>query len=79
MAQARRQNAWQHTASLMALIANVNRDPKKTRPFKTSDFDPFAAKTPHGITIDKETISILRNAFTGGNDPHENGCSQHNG
>ena len=48
----------------MTLIANVNRDPKKTRPFKISDFDPFAEKK--ATVINKENISILRTAFTGG-------------
>jgi len=33
-------------ASLMALVANVNRDPKKHRPFRPSDFDPHQAKEP---------------------------------
>lgn len=33
--------AWMSTANIMALIANVNRDPKKSKRFKASDFALF--------------------------------------
>jgi hypothetical protein len=33
MAEARGRESWAHTSAILALIANVNRDPKKTRPF----------------------------------------------
>lgn len=76
MAEARQKDNWHHTSSVMALIANVNRDPKKTRPFRPSDFDPFADKTRHGIIIDKDNISVLRNAFSGVK--NEQGHLKHN-
>ena len=44
MAEARGRAAWAHTASLLAMLANVNRDPKRTRPFQPADFDPYAEK-----------------------------------
>ena len=40
MAQARQEDHWNHTASVMALLANVNRDPKRGRAFKPADFHP---------------------------------------
>lgn len=41
MAEGRNRAHWQHTSSVLALLANAHRDPKKTpRPFKPSDFDP---------------------------------------
>lgn len=41
MAQARRAEAWKHTSSLMALIANVLRSsPRNERAYEPSDFDP---------------------------------------
>jgi len=40
MAQARQEDNWNHTAALMALLANVNRDPKRGRAFKPADFHP---------------------------------------
>ncbi len=66
MAEARQKDNWRHTSSVMALIANVNRDPKRTRPFRPSDFDPFAERKQTGIMIDKDNVSVLRNAFLGG-------------
>lgn len=35
---------WSHTSAILCLIANVNRDPKKTSAFKPSDFDPTAKR-----------------------------------
>lgn len=43
MAEARQRDNWAHTSAILALTANCNRDPKKTKqPFQPSDFDPFA-------------------------------------
>lgn len=45
-------SAWQRTSSLMALLANCHRDPKKRKPYTPADFDPFAEKpksAPVGI------------------------------
>ena len=41
MAQARQHADWNRTAALMALIANVNRDPKRGRAMKPADFHPM--------------------------------------
>lgn len=40
MAQSRQEDNWNHTAAVMALIANVNRDAKRGRAFKPADFHP---------------------------------------
>ena len=45
MTEAKQQDDWQHTASLLALQANCHRDPKKGSPFKPGDFDPFQQKS----------------------------------
>lgn len=65
MAEGHHKDMWQHTSSVMALIANVNRDPKKGRPFKPADFNPYAEKKTRSdvIVITKDNISLLRNAF----------------
>jgi hypothetical protein len=43
MARARLGAEWAQTSAILALLANVHRDPKKKRtPYKPSDFDPFA-------------------------------------
>ena len=40
MGEARSQQAWGHTSALLAMLANVHRDAKKTRPYKPADFNP---------------------------------------
>ena len=51
----------------MALIANCNRDPKKTKAFKPSDFNPyFIGKTKKdAVVITKDNVGLMRKAFTG--------------
>ena len=68
MTEARQRESWARTSSVMALIANTQRDPKKTRAFKPRDFDPFqhqATATPKvgvdalkAVFIEKRTPSI---------------------
>ena len=66
MAEARQRESWARTASVMALIANANRDPKKTRPFKPSDFDPFARASK---SAPKVGIGVLKSVFIEGRMP----------
>jgi hypothetical protein len=49
------------------LIANANRDPKKSRPFKPDDFNPYAErrKRANAIEVTQENIGLLRRAFVG--------------
>lgn len=44
MADARMQDEWSRTASILAWLGNINKDPKKGRPFKPEEFMP--AKQP---------------------------------
>jgi len=61
MAEARGRDEWARTSALMALIANVNRDPKRTRAFRPSDFDPYAVCREAGSA----DISVLKDYFMG--------------
>jgi hypothetical protein len=67
MAQAAARERWSRTSAVLALIANANRDPKKTRPFKPSDFDPYAGpQAPaQAVEVGKDNIGTLKAAFTG--------------
>lgn len=63
MAEARQSAAWDRTSLLCALIANASRDPKKGRPYKPADFNPYAASQPkrrRGIPITPANIECLR-------------------
>jgi len=63
MAEARGRDNWAHTSAMMALIANVNRDPKKGRAFKPADFDPYAGDRRRAQAIELTKMSDIRKAF----------------
>jgi len=67
MAEGRDRALWRHTSAVMALTANVNRDPKKGRLFEPSDFDPHNTAVPseHVIEVTPETVSEFKKAFRG--------------
>ena len=59
MAEARQQAEWQRVSALMALLANVNRDPKHA-PFKPADFNPYAKSASESVvTVNKEEAILL--------------------
>ena len=63
MAEARGREAWSRTSAVLALIANVNRDPKKTRPYKPGDFDPYSAREKREEAIEVTDMAVLKDAF----------------
>jgi len=60
MAEAVQREHWQHTSCILALIANVNRDPRKGRAFRPADFDPFAATARDGIPLTTDNWADLK-------------------
>jgi len=60
MAEGRDRQLWGHTSQVLAMIANVNRDPKKGRVFRPSDFNPYAPRRPRGIPIRADNIHLLK-------------------
>jgi len=58
MAEARAKDEWSRMSVLLALLANCHRDPKKTRAFRPSDFDPFA-KRPAPIPVDMDSLKAV--------------------
>jgi hypothetical protein len=69
MAEGRIRENWNHTAQLMALTANINRDPKrKPKPYSPADFHPMEnARQSRVIPAD---ITVLRDIFV---TPHQKG------
>ena len=63
MTHARQQDQWNHTAAVMALIANVNRDPKKGRAFRPVDFHPVLAARREEVRPLKGDIQMLKTVF----------------
>ena len=64
MAEGRQRKLWDHTASIVATIVNVNRDPKKS-PVPASRFHPFdgGRGRQRGIPITAENIGLLKAVF----------------
>jgi hypothetical protein len=60
MAEARSKAEWTRTAAAMALLANVNRDPKRHRPYVGDDFNPHASKRVRAIPV---PLSVLKTIF----------------
>jgi len=68
MAEARTHESWSHTSALLALLANVHRDPKKHRVYKPADFDPTHSRTGPRKTrrnegLPKVGIEVLKQVF----------------
>jgi hypothetical protein len=42
MADSRGRDNWNHTSSLLAMLFNINRDPKKQRAISPEIFNPYA-------------------------------------
>jgi hypothetical protein len=65
MVEGRQRVQWQHTASLMALLANIHRDAKKSESFTPSDFDPFAERAERP----KVSMSLIFHALQARQNP----------
>ena len=63
MADAKQTADWNHTAALLAMLANTHRDPKKTRPFKPGDFHPYARRAVAAEALPKVDITVLKTVF----------------
>ena len=63
MAEGRGRAEWSRMSSLMALVANVNRDPKKHRAFRPRDFNPYERRRTEGIPLTAANMHLLKNAF----------------
>lgn len=62
MGEGRSRSMWAHTSALLAMEANLHRDPKKSRSFKPDDFNPHMRKKHSGLTK-KEAFKMLKQAF----------------
>jgi len=64
MAEGLGRERWAHTSVVCSLIANANRDPKKHRAFRPSDFDPYARQDRRSRKVaDTESLALLKEAL----------------
>lgn len=63
MADARRRDGWQHTSALLAMLANVHRNPKKKpQPFTPAEFNPLADERKKPVKA-KTGVRTLKTIF----------------
>jgi hypothetical protein len=67
MHEGRQRHEWSIASSCLSVIANLHRDPKRSRSFKPSDFDPFC-KRQRPITV---PVTVLKDVFIDGTLPKE--------
>ena len=63
MAEARQHDLWNYASSMMALLANIHRDPKKGRALRPQDFHPLAHARARRRQPLKADISVLKSVF----------------
>ncbi len=62
MVDARRQDQWSHTAAVMALVANVHRNPKRrSSPYSPAEFHPLAERKQ--VSVAKVGVRVLKDVF----------------
>lgn len=60
MADARRRDEWQHTSAVLAMLANVHRNPKKKpQPFTPADFNPLAERKQPVVKTGVRTLKTI--------------------
>ena len=60
MAEARASQAWDHTSMVLALLYNVNRDPKRSRAMRVEDVHPYMRRRLRGTPMDTRAFETLR-------------------
>lgn len=64
MSEARGEFEWQQTSSLMAIVANIMRDPKKGKAVSPDDFNPYSQKKKkHSQAVPIVPIDVLKQIF----------------
>jgi hypothetical protein len=66
MAEGRSREAWEHTSSILAMIANVNRTKSTSRKFTPLDFDPYRAEKKREAKrhpVETVDIAVLKAVF----------------
>ena len=62
LAEARGRFEWEQTSAQMALIVNLFRDPKKSKPVKAEEFNPYRVET-RNQEIQHVPLSVLKDVF----------------
>ena len=63
MAEGRIEESWTHTAEILAMLYNANRDPKRSRPMRASEFNPCVLAKRKRQVLRKGDLAILKDVF----------------
>lgn len=63
----KQRSEWNHTSAILAMLANVNKDPKKGKPVDPRSLHPMEAVAlrgqPQGLPVNRETMPDLLAMF----------------
>lgn len=62
LADARGRFEWEQTSAQMALLVNMFRDQKKSKPVKAADFNPYRVHSKDNY-IPNVPLSVLKDVF----------------
>lgn len=71
MAEGRSEANWGLLSHLLALLANVNRDPRRSAPLSPSDFDPHARAREKSAPTQRVNIKDIKDLLMGMRPPRE--------
>jgi hypothetical protein len=57
MAEGRSRTLWSHTSTLIAAMANIHRDPDRTRAFRPDQFNPHEARGRERAHVSVERLT----------------------
>ena len=63
MGEARARERWSHTSSVLCLLANLHRDPRKHRPFAPTDFTPFRDRPATAVKDTATGFRVMKHLF----------------
>ena len=66
MFEARSRDDWEHTGAMLAMTANVNRDPRKGKAFTPDDFNPWKigqSSGSRGVRLTTDNLHSLKKIF----------------
>ena len=60
MADGRSRDEWGRMSSLLAVLANCHRDPKRSREYRASDFNPHARPRREHVSVDRLADDVMK-------------------
>ncbi len=69
MTESRQREMWNHTASVLAMLINLNRDPKRSRAIKPTELHPLHERGGSAI-VARVGVEALRHVFVNNEETH---------